>query len=179
MTLSPLHVAILEAQGWTVVCESPFEISNEESESIATGYAAQLVVESVLSSSARSTSGIDIANFNVQPSDKSDTVHQIVDLAAQLDFIVNRAIFQSTLSYNNSEIVSKIWKSTYDKVFSAEGSSTLLPLLRLISLELGLTPFTWADPDSGYSDDVMAYHSAVSDFVSQVLVKFQYCPDLP
>jgi len=36
---------ILEANGWIVECESPFEISHEDWESRATGYAADIVLE--------------------------------------------------------------------------------------------------------------------------------------
>jgi len=36
---------ILEANGWSIDCESPFEIRHEETNSFATGYAAQIVLD--------------------------------------------------------------------------------------------------------------------------------------
>jgi hypothetical protein len=39
---------ILENEGWIVECESPLEISHEESNSISTGMAAELVIESII-----------------------------------------------------------------------------------------------------------------------------------
>ena len=38
----------LEAEGWVVECESPLEIRHEESESFASGWAAQIVIEYIL-----------------------------------------------------------------------------------------------------------------------------------
>ena len=37
---------ILEKEGWIVECESPFEIRHEESNSFATGWAADAVLDS-------------------------------------------------------------------------------------------------------------------------------------
>jgi hypothetical protein len=39
---------ILEKEGWTVCCESPFEIEHRETESTATGYAAQIIADLLL-----------------------------------------------------------------------------------------------------------------------------------
>jgi hypothetical protein len=39
--------ALLEENGWTVECQSPFEIRNEESNSFATGEAAYIVLRSL------------------------------------------------------------------------------------------------------------------------------------
>lgn len=36
---------LLESEGWTVTCELPFELQNEEYESEATGLAAELVLD--------------------------------------------------------------------------------------------------------------------------------------
>lgn len=38
-------IAILKANGWEIECESPFEIRNVESESFASGEAAQIVLD--------------------------------------------------------------------------------------------------------------------------------------
>lgn len=40
-------IAILENDGWEIECESPFEISNDETESFATNEAAYAVLESL------------------------------------------------------------------------------------------------------------------------------------
>jgi hypothetical protein len=40
-------IKLLEANGWIVECQSPFEIRNAEMESFATGYAAELVLKSL------------------------------------------------------------------------------------------------------------------------------------
>lgn len=36
---------LLERNGWTLDCMSPFELSHDESESVATGWAAEIVME--------------------------------------------------------------------------------------------------------------------------------------
>jgi len=38
---------LLEENGWCVECEMPFEIRHEESNSFATGWAADIVLESL------------------------------------------------------------------------------------------------------------------------------------
>jgi hypothetical protein len=40
-------IKLLEDNGWIVECQSPFEISNAKLESLATGYAAELVLKSL------------------------------------------------------------------------------------------------------------------------------------
>ena len=39
---------ILEALGWLVVCESPLEIENEETNSSANGWAAEIVIDELV-----------------------------------------------------------------------------------------------------------------------------------
>ena len=39
---------IFEKLGWTIECESPYEIYHEESNSLATGMAAQIVEEELI-----------------------------------------------------------------------------------------------------------------------------------
>lgn len=51
MTLKELQ--LLEAEGWTVECESPLEIRHEDG-SVATGYAAQMVIGYLKSQAAES-----------------------------------------------------------------------------------------------------------------------------
>jgi hypothetical protein len=41
-------IEFLLARGWTVECESPFEIHHEETGGFATGYAAELVIERLM-----------------------------------------------------------------------------------------------------------------------------------
>ena len=40
-------IKLLEANGWEVECESPFEISNEHCDASATGLAAQIVLDAL------------------------------------------------------------------------------------------------------------------------------------
>jgi spermidine synthase len=40
-------VRMLEADGWMVVCKSPFELAHEETESFAKNYAAEIVVDNI------------------------------------------------------------------------------------------------------------------------------------
>lgn len=42
------HRAILEANGWEIECEGPFEIRNAKTESFATNQAAFIVLESLI-----------------------------------------------------------------------------------------------------------------------------------
>ena len=39
---------ILEKLGWVVECESPYEIRHEESNSFATGWAAEIVIDDLI-----------------------------------------------------------------------------------------------------------------------------------
>jgi hypothetical protein len=47
------NIKILEANGWTVECESPLEIRHEETESFATGAAAYFVLDAIVSAEER------------------------------------------------------------------------------------------------------------------------------
>jgi len=40
-------IALLEKEGWMVECQSPFEIYHEETNSRATGYAAEIILSSL------------------------------------------------------------------------------------------------------------------------------------
>ncbi len=50
----------LEANGWTVECESPLEIRDNETGSFATGYAAKCVLESLLNEENENTKEITL-----------------------------------------------------------------------------------------------------------------------
>ncbi len=45
--MNETDIKLLEVNGWTVECESPFEIRHEETGSRATGCAAELVLDSL------------------------------------------------------------------------------------------------------------------------------------
>ena len=40
-------IKILESDGWVVECESPFEIRHEETNSFASGYAAEIILQAL------------------------------------------------------------------------------------------------------------------------------------
>jgi hypothetical protein len=40
---------MIEADGWIIECKSPLEISHTESNSFASGYAAEIVIDSISS----------------------------------------------------------------------------------------------------------------------------------
>jgi hypothetical protein len=46
--LSDIERAKLEEQGWEIVCESPLEIRHEESNSIASNIAAEMLIQLLL-----------------------------------------------------------------------------------------------------------------------------------
>jgi hypothetical protein len=52
-------IKILEADGWTVECESPFEIRHEETESFASGTAAYYVLDALVSVEERKNTTIE------------------------------------------------------------------------------------------------------------------------
>jgi hypothetical protein len=52
-------IKLLEANGWEVECQSPFEIRNQEMESFATGYAAEIVLDSLKDKQAQENKYIE------------------------------------------------------------------------------------------------------------------------
>jgi hypothetical protein len=72
-------IKILEAEGWTVECESPLEIRHGETESFASGTAAYYVLDALVSAEERKNSTIEelaqefVDGLNVIY-DKKDTI---------------------------------------------------------------------------------------------------------
>lgn len=57
-------IKLLENNGWTIECKSPFEIRHEESESFATGYAADIVLDSLKSEENKDEETINDLGIN-------------------------------------------------------------------------------------------------------------------
>lgn len=76
---------LLEYNGWEVWCDSPFEIYHKETDSKATGYAAQLVLDSLKPEG--DVEGIRIAELaETFINDYNETQNTAFDIDSVLDF---------------------------------------------------------------------------------------------
>lgn len=143
-TPSDQNEALLESLGWTVECQSPFEIRHQDG-SFASGQAARLVL-SALQSDADEASSEQSAAPVTELLALFDRVRTLTDVAAQ----------QTSIDHDS-------WKRCFELVFSASCSRRIGALLD----QLGIS-FDYCDPDCDYEDDVLAYASALKDLQEKI-----------
>lgn len=153
---TPEVISLLEANGWTVECESPFEIRHDESGSFATLLGAHAVVAELL------------AELEEDMSDPLGSLTQaqafveLEQVAARVQRLTDVALAAGHED-GDSAHASEAWESAYALVFSAEVSHRAYSLCDLLNC-----PLSYADPDASYEDDVLAFHRALSDHVRKL-----------
>lgn len=127
---------MLEAEGWTLECESPLEIRHEDG-SFATGQAARAVIESL--------------------AHREDTGSQAEALATLRRIYVEsqamrRRIQEATLAGKH---MWKEWEILYGNVFEQ-----MAPQVKNALKQLAVSFPDYCDPDASYREDVEAWLSA-------------------
>ena len=135
--------ALLESLGWTVECQSPFEIRHTDGD-FATGFAANVLVDYLKSEAAAGEGGDTSTGFvSATPITELlalfDCVEKLIKIAAELP----------ETDYDR-------WKRCFEFVFSDQCSTRIRALLDQLNIS-----FDWYDPDMGYDDDVQAYGNAL------------------
>ena len=150
-------VSMLEANGWTVECESPFEIRHDETGSFATNIAAHAVAADLRASLA------DELDADVLPPLKqAEAFAELVQLTERAERYVATAAAVGPESAENTE-TNEAWETAYHLVFSREINHRAGELQTTLNQKLD-----WSDPDAGYEDDVRAYVGALSALVKRV-----------
>jgi hypothetical protein len=144
-------IAALESQGWTVECESPFEIRHDETGSFATHLAAQLVADTVLAELASELE--EPPRATLAPAEAFAAFQALVEQARKY---VSAA---QSLGHDDgtSSEASEAWETAFELVFSDDIRGQATQLLE----RLGKPDFSWDDPDASYEDDVQAYVTAL------------------
>lgn len=138
--------AFLAALGWTVECESPFEIRHEDG-SFASGQAASMTL------------------LVLQQDAQAEADHAAGQAASKTVTELNRLIgdvlaLRDAAAKENS---SDAWRTCYNLVFSDRYSGRIGQLRDELNLSLD-----YADPDMDYDDDVLAYASALADLRQRI-----------
>ena len=71
---------ILEKEGWVIACESPFNIEHEESESSASNWAAQAVIDDIKQTEILSRIRLIVNSYRGELIDKDKFVEEILKM---------------------------------------------------------------------------------------------------
>lgn len=150
-------IALLEAAGWTVECESPFEIRTKDG-SFATLEAAYIVLSHVRAeTSAGAVSAETSAN---------QTFSQLAASAIESIDDLNGAFTRAVKAYGHDDDHVG-WRTLFDLTFSSAPAQKLVATVHA----LGLT-VKWHDPDGSYRDDVSAYQLGLSQLKDELSLLF-------
>jgi endonuclease III len=112
--MKKVDIKILEANGWTVECESPLEIRHEESESFATGTAAYFVLDALVSSKDREDRLIkEIAEDFVKFVNEYMSVEEVN--RNTMDTIISQFDFGRLKTYSIQELIATIYNILKEK----------------------------------------------------------------
>lgn len=136
--------SLLKAAGWTLECDSPFEVRHRDG-SFASGQAARLVMEAVRTESKMLSPCSD------------ESRKPLKEVIEQLEATIRCLVgVREEARKTNTEAA---WEIAYALTFSDAGSKSIKTLLTRLNLQ-----FTWDDPDGGYDDDVNSYVDALVSF---------------
>lgn len=138
----------LAAHGWTLECESPFEIRHNASNSFASGMAAHLVVAHL---QADQPAAEDPPLCASSALDRMNELRQLCDRVGTL------------IELTESSKAVDPWRTVFGLVFSPVIAGRVRELCR--SLGLG---FDYLDPDSSYEDDVRAFAAGLVEFKKEL-----------
>lgn len=138
----------LAAHGWTLECESPFEIRHDASNSFASGMAAHLVLASL-----QEDPGPDAASEQSATS-ALESMTELCQLADRVEKL---------MKLTEASKATDPWKTVFGLVFSP----VIMGRLRSLCGSLGLD-FDYCDPDSDYEADVRAFAAGLIDFKKEV-----------
>jgi hypothetical protein len=142
---------LLESLGWTVECESPFEIRHEDG-SFATQNAAKIVMADI-----------------IKEHSPQNSVHSVQEVIANLvainDYVQNIVINALAQDMDKKEDWQRgaDWDSVFGLLFNEDTSTAAFAALRSIGNELD-----YYDPDTSYQEDVMAFANALNEKVTSL-----------
>jgi hypothetical protein len=147
-TQSERDEAFLESLGWTVECQSPFEIRHTDG-SFATGQAATMALM-VLKADAASDEELESDRVSAKP---------VTDLLALIERVEKLQQVAAQLPESDYDR----WKRCFELVFNEACSGRIRTLLDQLNLS-----FSYCDPDMDYEDDVRAYGDALSRLKDEI-----------
>lgn len=143
MVLTDEDRELLEQNGWTITCESPFEIEHQDG-SVATTLAAEYAVMGIIQD-LKADAALEEDNNN-----KPENAYLLYQRTAEK---LNRAVAIAQL-----EDTEDAWETVYDLVFSKNGNRVINKCLNALDVSFA----DYYDPDTSYQEDVMAYIDALN-----------------
>lgn len=143
---------ILESLGWTVECESPFEIRHEDG-SFATQNAAKIIISDVLK---------EYEETKVKVHTAEDVIADLEVINSYVQNIVSNALALDSEKKQDFERGAD-WDSVFGLVFNPETSTAAFTLLESIN-----NPLNYYDPDTSYEEDVIAFANALKEKVASL-----------
>lgn len=168
MKIIPEFEQFIENQGWTIVCQSPLELSHEDG-SFASMQAAKLALsqlnEDFLEENPEYKDVADNTTNSLEV--QENMIKHLVYINNKVQDCIKKALAQQSMddeTIKNGGYVyeaEKLWDVTFHLVFNDHISHRARQLFD----ELNIT-FEWYDPDTSYQEDVMAYADALNEKVS-------------
>jgi hypothetical protein len=109
--MKKVDIKILEANGWTVECESPLEIRHEETESFASGTAAYFVLDAIVSAEEREKRLIEelaqkfVDGFNADEKRPKSTINTVFDFGCMGKMTHNELVTKFYYCFKDKGIV--------------------------------------------------------------------------
>lgn len=147
-------ISLLESNGWTVECKSPFEIRHDETGSFATQLAAVAVVNELRSELAE--------EFEDEHLSQAQAFEQLQAVAQRVARIVEVAAATGPETDDNAE-ASEAWETAYNLVIGPELSRRAHTLSNRLN-----KPLSYYDPDASHEDDTRAFHRALTEHVAKL-----------
>lgn len=158
----------IEDQGWTIVCESPLELSHEDG-SFASMQAAKLALSQLNEEFLDENPSYREVPEDNSLDDQESKIAELVRINNKVQSYVEKAQAQKELdeeTNNNggySYEAEKLWDLTYSLVFSENISRRTRALFNELNIN-----FDYYDPDTSYEEDVRAYADALNEKVSSI-----------
>lgn len=136
---------ILTAAGWSLVQQSPLELRHIESDSVASGIAALIVIDYL--SNKKATENLEQIDGGFDSLDNNAIMKLLKE---GLSFVFTAERIATSLGTPSG------WNIAFIQVFSALGARRIRAGLNSLNIS-----FDYSDPDSSYQDDVIAYANAL------------------
>lgn len=168
MKITPQFEQFIEDQGWTIVCESPLELSHEDG-SFASMQAAKLALSQLNEEFLEENPQYKEDSSDTIADDQESKISELVRINDKVQSYVEKAQHQKMLDEETNKNggysyeAEKLWDLTYSLVFS----DNICRRTRTLFNELNIS-FDYYDPDTSYEEDVRAYADALNEKVTSI-----------
>jgi len=108
--MEPTEKEMLEAMGWTIVCQSPHELQHEDG-SFVSGRFTQLVIDEIIEEYKEMKGELKLPSFSVLANDNIATKEVLKLQFEILQYIINdNSIYQRKVIYYKKEKIKELLK---------------------------------------------------------------------